>query len=56
MVKLFAFKSDLSIDIVRAGIGGISHKGSFTLVSGILGGEFTDAPTIGATVNAYACF
>lgn len=40
------------INIVRAGISGISDRGSFTLVSGILGDEFTQAPSVGATVNA----
>ena len=39
------------INLVRAGLPYISDRGSFTLVSGILGDEFTDASSIGTTVN-----
>jgi NAD(P)-dependent dehydrogenase (short-subunit alcohol dehydrogenase family) len=39
------------IDLVRAGVPHVADGGSFTLVSGILGDEATNAMTIGATVN-----
>ena len=39
------------INLVRAGLPYISDRGSFTLVSGIVGAETINAMTIGATVN-----
>ncbi|HEX3511439.1 MAG TPA: short chain dehydrogenase [Solirubrobacteraceae bacterium] len=39
------------INVVRAALPHISDDGSFTLVSGILGDEFTPASSIGTTVN-----
>lgn len=47
-----AAKGRGQIDIVRAALPHISDNGSFTLISGILGDEVTQASTIGATVNA----
>ena len=40
------------INLVRAALPHISDRGSFTLISGILGDEFTAASAIGTTVNA----
>jgi NAD(P)-dependent dehydrogenase (short-subunit alcohol dehydrogenase family) len=40
------------INVVRAALPHISGNGSFTLISGILGDEFTHASSIGATVNS----
>ena len=39
------------INLVRAALPHIADHGSFTLVSGVLTEEFTQAATIGATVN-----
>ncbi|MFJ5303176.1 short chain dehydrogenase [Streptomyces sp. NPDC088350] len=39
------------INLVRAALPHIADRGSFTLVSGVLTDEFTQAATIGATVN-----
>lgn len=39
------------INLVRAALPHIADRGSFTLVSGVLADEFTQAATIGATVN-----
>jgi NAD(P)-dependent dehydrogenase (short-subunit alcohol dehydrogenase family) len=39
------------INLVRAALPHIADKGSFTLVSGVLGDEVTQQSTIGATVN-----
>ena len=40
------------INLVRAALPHIADHGSFTLVSGILGDEFTAASSVGTTVNA----
>jgi NAD(P)-dependent dehydrogenase (short-subunit alcohol dehydrogenase family) len=39
------------INVVRAGVPHIADGGSFTLVSGILGAEVTQAMTLGTTIN-----
>jgi NAD(P)-dependent dehydrogenase (short-subunit alcohol dehydrogenase family) len=39
------------INLVRAALPHISDNGSFTLISGVLGDEFTHASSIGTTVN-----
>jgi NAD(P)-dependent dehydrogenase (short-subunit alcohol dehydrogenase family) len=39
------------INLVRAALPHIANDGSFTLITGILGDEFTSASSIGATVN-----
>ncbi|WP_373140954.1 short chain dehydrogenase [Mycobacterium marinum] len=47
-----AAKGRGQIDLVRAALPHIADRGSFTLISGVLGEEITAACTIGATVNA----
>lgn len=47
-----AAKGRGQIDLVRAALPHIADRGSFTLISGILGDEIIAAATIGATVNA----
>jgi hypothetical protein len=39
------------INVVRPALSHIADHGSFSLVSGILGEEFTAASSVGATVN-----
>ena len=39
------------INVVRAGLPYVANGGSFTLVSGVLGDEVTNAMTVGTTVN-----
>jgi NAD(P)-dependent dehydrogenase (short-subunit alcohol dehydrogenase family) len=48
----FAAKSFGQINVVRAALPHISDNGSFTLISGILGDEFTHASSIGTTINS----
>jgi NAD(P)-dependent dehydrogenase (short-subunit alcohol dehydrogenase family) len=49
--KSIAAKGMGQINLVRAALPHIADKGSFTLVSGVLGDEVTQQSTIGATVN-----
>jgi NAD(P)-dependent dehydrogenase (short-subunit alcohol dehydrogenase family) len=49
--RSIAAKGMGQINIVRAALPHIADDGSFTLISGILGDEFTHASSIGATVN-----
>jgi NAD(P)-dependent dehydrogenase (short-subunit alcohol dehydrogenase family) len=49
--RSIAAKGMGQINLVRAALPHIADHGSFTLVSGILGDEFTAASSVGTTVN-----
>ncbi len=49
--RSIASKGVGQINLVRAGLPYIADGGSFTLVSGILGDEVTNAMTLGTTIN-----
>lgn len=49
--RSIAAKGMGQINVVRAALPHIADRGSFTLISGILGDDFTHASSIGTTVN-----
>jgi NAD(P)-dependent dehydrogenase (short-subunit alcohol dehydrogenase family) len=49
--RSIASKGMGQINLVRTGLPHIADRGSFTLVSGVLGDEVTNAMTLGTTIN-----